>query len=111
MSLVCGRVKARWSALSHGAVDGGKYGVRCLISTVSVKGDKVVSSGDLAQQQQRGDTGAGVVIGTPQYMSREQAMGKSGDELDERSDLYSLGVVMYEMLTVDLPFQADKEKG
>jgi serine/threonine-protein kinase len=52
-------------------------------------------------------TGTGVVIGTPQYMSPEQAMGKRGDELDGRADLYSLGIVMYQMLTADLPFRAD----
>jgi serine/threonine protein kinase len=52
-------------------------------------------------------TGTGMVIGTPQYISPEQAMGKRGDELDGRSDLYSLGVVMYEMLTAALPFKAE----
>jgi serine/threonine-protein kinase len=56
-------------------------------------------------------TGVGMVIGTPQYMSPEQAMGKRGDELDGRSDLYSLGVVMYEMLTADLPFEAETTLG
>ncbi len=52
-------------------------------------------------------TGTGVVIGTPQYMSPEQAMGKRGDELDARSDIYSLGIVMYQMLTRQLPFKAE----
>ncbi len=52
-------------------------------------------------------TGTGVVIGTPDYMSPEQAMGKHGEQLDGRSDLYSLGIVMYRMLTGDLPFKAE----
>ena len=52
-------------------------------------------------------TGTGMAIGTASYMSPEQALGKKGDELDGRSDIYSLGVVMYQMLTGELPLQAD----
>ncbi len=48
--------------------------------------------------------GMGILMGTPQYFSPEQAVGKRGDDLDGRSDLYSLGVVMYEMLTAHFPF-------
>jgi hypothetical protein len=49
-------------------------------------------------------TREGVVMGTPEYVSPEQARGKAADV---RSDLYSLGVVMYEALAGRLPFQAD----
>ena len=56
-------------------------------------------------------TQTGMVIGTPQYISPEQAAGKRADELDGRADLYSLGVALYEMLTGQLPFRADTPMG
>jgi TolB-like protein/tRNA A-37 threonylcarbamoyl transferase component Bud32/Flp pilus assembly protein TadD len=65
---------------------------------------KIMDFGIARSLKGKGITGAGVMIGTPEYMSPEQVEGK---EADERSDLYALGVILYEMVTGRVPFEGD----
>jgi serine/threonine protein kinase len=63
---------------------------------------------EVAGEAQSGMTMTGMVVGTPLYMSPEQFMGKkAAGEIDGRTDIYSLGVVLYQMVTAQLPFEGD----
>jgi Serine/threonine protein kinase len=71
------------------------------------EGVKVVDFG-FAKLITETSTTSGAVVGTPYYMSPEQCLG---EPLDSRSDVYSLGVMFYEMLSGKLPFEADTVSG
>ncbi|TET73040.1 MAG: serine/threonine protein kinase [Candidatus Aminicenantes bacterium] len=72
---------------------------------IDKEGDaRIMDFGIARSLKAKGITGAGVMIGTPEYMSPEQVEGK---EADQRADIYSLGVILYEMVTGRVPFEGD----
>jgi serine/threonine-protein kinase len=69
---------------------------------------KVTDFGIARSLEDGGLTATGRVVGTTDYVSPEQALGQ---DVGAASDIYSLGIVLYEMLTADLPFKAESQVG
>src|SRR6185312_10249809 len=81
-----------------GGVSGGRASDD--VRVVDFGAAKIIGSSRVTKQ--------GIVFGTPHYMSPEQA---SGQPVDHRADMYALGIIMYEMFTGKVPFEADSYMG
>jgi serine/threonine-protein kinase len=65
---------------------------------------KIIDFGLAHSAHLKGLTATGLIMGTPEYMSPEQV---TGTKVDERTDIYSLGVMLYELFTGSVPFTGD----
>ena len=65
---------------------------------------KIMDFGIARSLHTKGVTGAGVIIGTPEYMAPEQAEAR---DVDHRADIYALGAIMFEMVTGRVPFEGE----
>ncbi len=65
---------------------------------------RIMDFGIARSLKAEGITGDGIMVGTPEYMSPEQV---KGEEVDQRSDIYSLGIVLFEMVAGKIPFEGD----
>jgi serine/threonine protein kinase len=65
---------------------------------------KIMDFGIARSVKAKGITEAGVMIGTPEYMSPEQV---DGQQADQRADIYALGIILFELLTGRVPFEGD----
>jgi len=65
---------------------------------------KIMDFGIARSLTAKGMTGEGVIVGTPEYMSPEQVEGKTADA---RSDIYALGIILFEMVTGHAPFEGE----